>query len=176
LHHCAITPDPVIAERRPSPEGYSSFIERSRRQSVFGSVFEVVPEISSLMRFGPPRRNNVTLISFTISVDHVNRIPRLYEMYLRLFRCEALVLGCGPKQPLLEAAFWVVRACRVDVEIDDIDAALRLVMAISGVPRPIAQANVADLGEPEATPLTSGRQTLAALAAKLIGQRFLPPL
>ena len=35
-----------------------------------GSVFEVVPEISSLMRFGPPRRNNVTLISFTISVDH----------------------------------------------------------------------------------------------------------
>src|SRR5205823_9721864 len=23
LHHCAITPDPVIAERRPSPEGYA---------------------------------------------------------------------------------------------------------------------------------------------------------
>lgn len=97
-------------------------------------------------------------------------------MYLRLPGCEALVLGCGPKQPLLEAAFWVVRAGRVDVEIDDIDAALRLVMGISGVPRPIAQANVADLGEPEATPLTSGRQTLAALPAKLIGQRFLPPL
>jgi hypothetical protein len=48
----------------------SSFIERRRRQSVSGSVFEVVPEISSLMRFGPPRRNDVTLISFTISVDH----------------------------------------------------------------------------------------------------------
>jgi len=75
-----------------------------------------------------------------------------------------------------EAAFWVVRACRVDVEIDDIDTALRLVVAIAGVPRSIAQANVADLGEPEATPLTSGRQTLVALAAKLISQRFLSPL
>src|ERR1700752_2416097 len=48
--------------------------------------------------------------------------------------------------------------------------------AISGAPGSIAQANVADLGEPEAAPLTAGRQTLAAVAAKLIGQRFLSPL
>jgi hypothetical protein len=65
-----------------------------------------------------------------------------------------------------KAAFWVVRARRVDVEIDDIDTALRLAVAIASVPRSIAQANVADLREPEATALTSGRQTLVASAAK----------
>jgi hypothetical protein len=81
-----------------------------------------------------------------------------------------------PLAATLKAALWIVWACRVDVEIDDIDAALRLVVAIAGVPRSIAQANIADLGEPEATPLTAGRQTLAALAAKLIGQRFLSSL
>src|ERR1700752_4915220 len=31
----------------------SSVIEQRRRQSVLGSVVEVVPEVSSLMRFGP---------------------------------------------------------------------------------------------------------------------------
>src|SRR6266702_3979264 len=73
----------------------------------------------------------------------------------------------------LKAAFRVVRACRIDVEIDDLDAALRLVVAVAGIPRSIAEVNIADLGEPEATPLTSGRQTLVALATQLISQRFL---
>ena len=38
----------------------------------------------------------------------------------------------------LKATFWVVRARRVDVDIDDIDAAFRLVEAVAGVPRSIA--------------------------------------
>jgi hypothetical protein len=75
-----------------------------------------------------------------------------------------------------KVAFRVVGARRVDVEIDDLHAALRLLVAVAGMPRSIAETNIADLGEPETTPLTSGRQTLLALAAKLIGQRFLLPL
>ena len=87
----------------------------------------------------------------------------------------ATMLGCSPSAAL-KAAFRVVRACRVDVEIDHIDAALRLVVAVASVPRPISQANVADLGEPEATPLTSRWQIGIALSAKLIGQRLFAPL
>jgi len=79
-------------------------------------------------------------------------------------------------QPTLKASFWVVGACRVDVEIDEFDAVLWLVVTVTGMPRSIAQTNISHLREPEATPLTSGRQTLLALAAKLIGQRLLLPL
>ena len=67
---------------------------------------------------------------------------------------------------------WIVRAFRIDVEIDDFDAALRLVVAVAGIQWAAAEANIADLREPEATPLTAGRQTLLALTTKLIGQRF----
>src|SRR5439155_1983760 len=75
-----------------------------------------------------------------------------------------------------KAASWLVGARRVDVEIDDFDAVLRLVVAVTGMPRSVAQTDISYLREPEATPLTSRRQTLLALAAKLIGQRFLLPL
>jgi len=40
----------------------------------------------------------------------------------------------------LKAAFRVVRACRVDVEIDALDAAMRLVVAVAGMPRSVAEA------------------------------------
>jgi len=81
----------------------------------------------------------------------------------------------GPIGGNLKAAFRVVWAYRIDVEIDDLDAALGLAVAVSGMPRSVAETNIADLGEPETAPLTSRRQTLAALSAKLIGQRFFLP-
>jgi hypothetical protein len=75
-----------------------------------------------------------------------------------------------------QAAFWVVGACRVDVDIDDLDAALALGMAVAGVPRPVAELKIADLGEEKAFPVASRRQARLAFATKLIGQRFLLPL
>src|SRR5882757_3306118 len=48
----------------------SSVIERRRRQSVLGLVFEMVPEVSSLMRFRPPGRFDVALVAVTIGIDH----------------------------------------------------------------------------------------------------------
>jgi hypothetical protein len=79
-------------------------------------------------------------------------------------------------QPTLKASFWVVGACRVDVEIDDFDTVLRLVVAVAGMPRSIAETNISYFRKPETPPLTSRRQALLALAAKLVGQRFLLPL
>jgi hypothetical protein len=75
----------------------------------------------------------------------------------------------------IKAAFRFVWADRIYVEIDDLDAALVLAVAVSGMPRSVAETNIADLGEPETAPLTSRRQTLAALSTKLIGQRFFLP-
>src|SRR5271170_716090 len=45
----------------------SSVIERRRRQSVLGSVVEMVPEVSSLIRFGPPCRYDVARIGKPLS-------------------------------------------------------------------------------------------------------------
>src|SRR5947209_6009258 len=73
----------------------------------------------------------------------------------------------------LEAAFWAVRARRIDIEIDDFDAALRLGVAGTGVPGSIPELDVAYLRQPEATPLAIWRQSRPALPAKLIGQRRL---
>jgi hypothetical protein len=64
----------------------------------------------------------------------------------------------------------------VHIEIDGLDAALRLGMARAGKPSSIAKLDVADLRQPEATPLASGRQARPALAAELIRQRLLLPL
>lgn len=76
--------------------------------------------------------------------------------------------------PSRQAAFWVVGTFRVDVEIDDLNTALPLsVTAISGVPRPLAELNVAHLREEKTFPVTAGRQARFALAIELIGQRFL---
>jgi hypothetical protein len=86
-----------------------------------------------------------------------------------------IMLGVALRGPL-EAALWVVRACRVDIEVNDLDAALRLIVTVAGTPRSIAETNIADLGKPQTTPLTSWRQALAALAAKLISERFLSSL
>jgi hypothetical protein len=55
----------TIAERISS-----SVIERRRRQSVLGSVFEMVPDVSSLMRFRPRGRYDVALVAVTIGIDH----------------------------------------------------------------------------------------------------------
>ena len=67
-------------------------------------------------------------------------------------------------------------ACRVDIEIDDFDTVLRLVVAVTSMPRSIAKTNISHLREKEAKPLASRRQTLLAVAAKLVGQRFFLPL
>jgi hypothetical protein len=48
----------------------ASVIERRRRQSVLALVFEMVPEVSWLMRFRPPGRYDVALVAVTIGVDH----------------------------------------------------------------------------------------------------------
>jgi hypothetical protein len=48
-------------------------------------------------------------------------------------------------------------------------------MSGAGTPGAIAELNLAHLGQPEATPFTSWRQSRLALAAELIGQRFLLP-
>jgi hypothetical protein len=77
---------------------------------------------------------------------------------------------------ILKAASWAVRARRVDVEIDDFDAGLGPVVGVTGMPRSIAESNISYPREPEATPLTSWRQTLLAFTAKLIGQGFFLPL
>src|SRR5437764_8171513 len=47
----------------------SSVMRRNRRQSVFGRVFEILPEVSSLMRFGPPRRNDLALVVIPVRVE-----------------------------------------------------------------------------------------------------------
>ena len=55
----------------------------------------------------------------------------------------------------------VVLDCRGltgDIEIDDFDATLRLRVSIAGMPRPIAEPDIADLIEPDATPLASAGQ------------------
>jgi hypothetical protein len=65
---------------------------------------------------------------------------------------------------------------RVDVEIDNFDAGLRLDVAGAGVPGIITEPNLADLEKPKAAPLTSARQTALALATELVSQRDLPPL
>jgi hypothetical protein len=66
----------------------------------------------------------------------------------------------------------LVRALRVDVEIDDFDAALLLAVPRAGTPWTIAQVNVADPGEPQALPLASRLKTALALTAELKRQRF----
>ena len=89
------------------------------------------------------------------------------------WQTEILVPGFGQT---LEGTLRVVWARRVSVEIDDVHTVLGLAVAVSGMPRSVAETNIADLGEPKAAPLTSWRQTLAALSGKLISQCFLLPI
>jgi hypothetical protein len=52
----------------------SSVIERTRRQSVLGSVFEAVPDVSSLMRLRPPGQYDVALIR--VAIENPRRIAK----------------------------------------------------------------------------------------------------
>jgi hypothetical protein len=54
---------------------------------------------------------------------------------------------------------------RIDVEIGDSDAALALHVLVAGVPGPVAELDVADLGQVNAFPLAAGRQRLLSLPA-----------
>src|SRR5258707_15337605 len=47
----------------------SAVTRRTRRQSVRGSFFDMLPEVSSLMRLGSPCRNQVPLVVVSIGVD-----------------------------------------------------------------------------------------------------------
>src|SRR5258708_16248437 len=47
----------------------SAVNRRTRRQSVRGSFFDMLPEVSSLMRLGSPCRNQVPLVVVPIGVD-----------------------------------------------------------------------------------------------------------
>src|SRR5258708_19734663 len=47
----------------------SAVNRRTRRQSVRGSFFDMLPEVSSLMRLGSPCRNQVPLVVVSIGVD-----------------------------------------------------------------------------------------------------------
>ena len=71
------------------------------------------------------------------------------------------------------AAFWVVGAVRVDIEVDLVDAALVLGMAVAGAPRPVAELGVGDFGEEQAFPVATRRQFGAALAGELKGESLL---
>ena len=46
-------------------------------------------------------------------------------------------------------------------------------MAIAFMPGTFSEMDIADLGKPEAAPLSAGRQMSAASAGKLVGQSFL---
>src|SRR5690606_14426422 len=63
-------------------------------------------------------------------------------------------------------------ASGVDVEIDVLDAALRLAVLAAGTPGPVDHFSAAHLGKRETFPLPTHR-TLAAAALELPGQRLL---
>ena len=71
------------------------------------------------------------------------------------------------------ATLGVIRALGVYIEVDDLDAALRLGMAGTGTPRSVAELDGADLCQPEATPFAFGWQARSALTAELIGEDLL---
>jgi len=71
------------------------------------------------------------------------------------------------------AALGVKRAVRVDIEVDLVDAALGLGMAVAGVPGPVTELSVGDFGEEEAFPVATWRQFGAALAGKLESENLL---
>src|SRR5215204_2813727 len=59
---------------------------------------------------------------------------------------------------LLHASFWVVRALRVDIEIDYFDAALGCYVTGPGMPRPRVEFDIAHLKQPKEVRLTFGRE------------------
>jgi|SRR5579883_1318859 len=67
----------------------------------------------------------------------------------------------------------MVGALGIDIEVNDLDAALWLGMAGAADPRSLTELDVTDLRQEQAAPLTLWRQARFALTAKLIGQHFL---
>src|SRR5690349_20941611 len=67
----------------------------------------------------------------------------------------------------------MIRASRVHIEIDVVDACMRLCVARADAPWSVTQLDVADLRQPETTPVAFRPQTRVAFPAELIGQRFL---
>src|SRR5690349_10981552 len=65
------------------------------------------------------------------------------------------------------------RFSRVHIEIDVVDACMRLCVARADAPWSVTQLDVADLRQPETTPVAFRPQTRVAFPAELIGQRFL---
>ena len=57
----------------------------------------------------------------------------------------------------MEPSLRVVRAVRVNIEIDDLDTARRLLMTIAAVPWTFTELDVADIGQKEAAPLAATR-------------------
>src|SRR5665213_845802 len=70
----------------------------------------------------------------------------------------------------------LVGAERVDVEIDDLDTALRLFVAVPGTPRPVAKPDIADPRQRQTAPIPAAWQARLARAAELERQRRLLPL
>ena len=71
------------------------------------------------------------------------------------------------------AAPWAVRAFRIGVEINNLDAALWLAVTVATLPWAIMQARETHLGQEQAAPFAARRQTGAAVAPDLEGQRLL---
>src|SRR5581483_1055418 len=65
------------------------------------------------------------------------------------------------------------RGLMIDIEIDDMDAALGLRVCFAGVPWSVPELDIADLVEPKAAPLPVGRQNRSALSCELVSERFL---
>src|SRR4051812_19858008 len=89
--------------------------------------------------------------------------------------CSAI---CVPHQFIdstsLQHALWTIWAVRVDVDIDVLNAALRLCVTRTRDPRSIMERCFTDFRQEQATPLSTGRQTGFAPACELKGQSLLP--
>src|SRR6185312_5292864 len=104
-------------------------------------------------------------------------IRRVFCINLARAREVALIwAGAGAGSPCSTATLGVVGAIRVYIEIDSLNASLALHMAVAGMPGPLAQFDVPELGKVEAFPLTAGRERLAAPPGELVGQRDLLPV
>lgn len=61
----------------------------------------------------------------------------------------------------------------INIEINNLDAPLRLGMRLTGTPRPITKLDITDFIQPQTTPFATARQAAPALPGKLIRQSLL---
>jgi len=92
---------------------------------------------------------------------------------LSLLSLRALLASARPAGVVLKGSFqdslrliWTVR---IDVDVDVLNAPLRLLVTIARDPRTIIELNVADLRQPQAAPFAIRRQSRPALTSKLVG-------